>query len=381
MLSKLFIPRSKTYLMELLFLALAALGAIAASITDVREGIIPNKLSFSLLGIGIVGNVLFALYSNDVARIFALAKNLAVIFVIGYVLWLLGLWSAGDAKEFLFLAALLPQYPDALKNFFAPALPSYPFSVVILTNTFLAVFPFLLLYSFYASRKKVPASRFLEPLKNVRAYLISAVYAIAIFSLGALLNSFAIAFVAFTLVFLFLESRGFESAYKLVISSAILAFYIVSFPAAQFELALSLIKYYALVLLLIMLFAISWNSLTLLRREALQEEAPISQLKEGMILGEEIYTAEDKIIRDSRDAIEKIKDAVRTRNMEHLKQKPVLASTKAAGVSREEIEILRSLVEQGKLEDRIRVKRRMPFAPVILIGLVTSLVFGSVVRL
>lgn len=49
----------------------------------------------------------------------------------------------------------------------------------------------------------------------------------------------------------------------------------------------------------------------------------------------------------------------------------------AAGLRGEEIETLRELVAQGKIRDEFRIRRGMPFAPAILIGLMVSLLIGD----
>jgi len=101
----------------------------------------------------------------------------------------------------------------------------------------------------------------------------------------------------------------------------------------------------------------------------------ISDLDEGMILAEEIYINEGNVVREERSLIGKILEAIRTKNLDILKKKGI--STGAAGVTREDVELLKKYVQEGKLEDRIRIKKSMPFAPVIAIGLILSLIFGD----
>jgi prepilin signal peptidase PulO-like enzyme (type II secretory pathway) len=110
---------------------------------------------------------------------------------------------------------------------------------------------------------------------------------------------------------------------------------------------LFVIKYLVWVFLAIILFRLFWNSIMVVRKEALKNKIKIIDLEEGMVPSEEIYTGESKI------------------------------KTKARGLTMEEIEMLKGLQREGKMET-IEIKKTTPFAPVILIGLVISLVFGDI---
>ncbi|MEE8402142.1 MAG: prepilin peptidase, partial [Candidatus Hydrothermarchaeaceae archaeon] len=153
-------------MIEELFVFLALAGAVLASITDMRSGIIPNRLTFTLIAVGIFGYLAYGLLTGDFFLFGASLKSLAVMFVAGYLFWMLGAWSAGDAKEFLFIAALVPAYPAFLYGTFNPTLAYYPFVITVFINTFLSIFPFIFIYSLYISLEKKLASRFMEPLKN-----------------------------------------------------------------------------------------------------------------------------------------------------------------------------------------------------------------------
>lgn len=351
-------------MIEIFFATLAIFGAATAAVTDLKKGIIPNKLSFSLLAIGISGNFLYSLYANF-ELFFLSLQNFIVILIIGYALWSLGGWSAGDVKEFLFLAVLLPRYPEFLKNFFSPAIAPYPFVLTILLNTFAAIFPFIALYALYVSLSKIGISKFLEPLQDIEKYLKNSFTVVGCVSLGILLNS-AYLTAAVLLLFLVIKEK-----YRLTASAAFMALFLLSGNSL-----IAPIRYFIFLTLFFVSFALFWNSLDVLRKEALRKEIKITELKEGLVAAEEFYIQGDKILRDSKDALEKIKNAVKTRNFEALRRK-ALASTRAAGVGKEEIELLKKYVAEGKLEDRITVTKGMPFAPAIFLGLIASLIFGD----
>ncbi|MBI5252780.1 MAG: prepilin peptidase [Euryarchaeota archaeon] len=351
--------------MEIFFTALAVLGAGIAAVTDLKKGIIPNRLSLSLISIGILGNFLYGVYANSFELLFLSLQNFIAILIVGYALWILGGWSAGDVKEFLFLAALLPRYPEFLKNFFSPAFAPYPFALTILLNTFIAVFPFIALYSFWICLSKTGISKFLEPLQDIDKYLKNSFTVVGCISLGVLLNS-AYATLAALLLFLAIKEK-----YKLAASAAFAALFLLSENSFA-----ALMRYFISLALFFVSFALFWNSLNVLRKEALRKEIKITGLKEGAVAAEEFYIQGDKILRDSRDMFEKIKNAVKARNLEALRRKGIV-STHAAGVSKEEVELLKKYVAEGKLEDRITITKGTPFAPAIFIGLILSLAFGD----
>jgi Flp pilus assembly protein protease CpaA len=120
-----------------------------------KKRIIPNRLTFPLIGGGILFYALLGVLSSlgaiDLSQaltpwgfwiIFLGAFGAALAFGIGYALWLTGGWAGGDVKLFTAFGALLPFY-DAP---FTGNIP-YPFPITILFNSVIAMLPILLVYS------------------------------------------------------------------------------------------------------------------------------------------------------------------------------------------------------------------------------------------
>lgn len=316
----------------MIFTLLALLGATIASYTDLKRGIIQNKLTFSLFAVGILGHLIL----DGSAIVIPLLSSILLIFAMGYGFWYLGGWSAGDAKEFLFLAALLPRYPSSLQSFFNPGLGPYPFVVTIFANTFLAIFPFILFWGIYTSFKQARLNLLLEPLKNFRQIGINA----ALFTAAVLLVSLLGVSAVFTIP-LVLIGYKLQNRLKAAASIAIVTLFII-----QTQEVLIVLKNFAGIFLVILLFRLFWNSISVVRKHALEETVSVGELNEGMVPSEEIYIGEDKI------------------------------ENRARGLSMDEIERLKALQKQGTIEE-IRVKKTIPFAPVILIGLLISLSIGD----
>jgi preflagellin peptidase FlaK len=313
------------------FTLLALFGAVVASYTDVKYGVIKNNLTLSLFVVGVLGHLIV-----EGGRIaIPLLSSTLLIFIIGYAFWFVGGWSAGDAKEFLFLAALLPVYPAELKSSFNPILGPYPFIMTLFINTFLVVFPFIFLWGLYTSFKKAKLKEFLEPLKKIEESGINAGVFVAAILLSKILNVgpvFAIPLIIF--------SYRLSNRIKISLSLIVGAWFIYYSGAVYF-----VIRYFSGVLVAIMLFRLFWNSMNVLRKEALQETVKIEELAEGMVLTEEIYIGNDKI------------------------------ENRARGLTKDEIDKLK---ESHKMEE-IRIKKTAPFAPVILAGLLISLTVGDLV--
>ena len=320
----------------MIFTALAVSGALAASYTDIKNGVIQNKLTLPLFIIGLVGNL--AVYGKAIAL--QLLLSIGLIFSIGYVFWYVGGWSAGDAKAFLFLAALLPKYPENLKDVFNPHLTSYyPFIITVFLNTFLAIFPFIFVWGIYLSFATSSQKALLEP---IRTWKSTAAYAF-IFS-ALLLLTRLLRINSLFVILLLAATLKLKQQLKIGISFLILGWFVYSTGKTT-----EFLLYYFTTFLAILLFRLFWNSITIIRTEGLSEKVKISELKQGMILSEEIYTGEDKIHKWAR------------------------------GLNIEEIEKIKSMFDKGEIGEELKIKRAAPFAPVILIGLLISLFAGDMV--
>ncbi len=385
-------------MLELIFVSLALSGAAVASITDLKEGIIPNKISLTLLATGIIGHLAYNIYglttgTMDNLSLFILCiKNVAVIFAIGYIFWMMGGWAAGDVKEFMFLAALIPQYPLFLAKFFNPhfypdasftitlgntihrinILP-YPFAITLLVNTFLAIFPFIFIYAGYVTITQLGISRMLEPLSEINDYVKKSIIFVGALVLITILGLPKI-LIILPLIILFL----IEEKKAIALSSTPIILYILFGGQNIVSNLKNVLMNLIIIFLFLLIFDILWNSIKVLRKEALQKNIMITNLEEGMVIAEEIYRKDDKIIRDTRDLTEKIKEAIQKQDIDLLLKKPALiVNTTAAGIEESEIKTLQKMVKEGEIENRIRVKGAMPFAPIILLGLIISLTIGD----
>jgi preflagellin peptidase FlaK len=283
---------------------------------------------------------------------------------------MLGAWSAGDAKEFLFIAVLIPVYPAFCYETFNPQVASYPFIITVLVNTLLAIFPLVFLYSVYLSMKKKIFFRIFKQAKDVKKYFeISFVVGGAI-STASLFGMPILALVVMVLLY------RLKRDHRILLSAVALLVYISPSSGGWYARAEFISTYLAIVFLLIGGIRLLFSFISVIRKEALVEGTKITNLVDGVIIAEEIYISDGEVLKDTRSMMEKIKDGAKTGSLEVLRRRGV--GTGAAGVTEEDIELLKGYVEKGLLEDRVKVKKSMPFAPVVLAGLAAALVIGDV---
>lgn len=127
--------------LELLPAVIALTAVCIANYTDLRKRIIPNRLTFPLIGIGVAFYALFGISQLDLWVAISGVLGAAIAFGIGYVMWLTGGWAGGDVKLFTALGALLFGYTEHAVQ--AP----YPFPLTILFNSVIAILPILLAYA------------------------------------------------------------------------------------------------------------------------------------------------------------------------------------------------------------------------------------------
>ncbi|WP_367884958.1 A24 family peptidase C-terminal domain-containing protein [Thermococcus sp. JCM 11816] len=109
------------------------------------------------------------------------------------------------------------------------------------------------------------------------------------------------------------------------------------------------------------------------------EEVPVEELHEWDILGETIHELNGEVKREREGTIERFKRALSTWDFSEIRPKVgrVVASPTAEGLTKEQIEELKKLVEEGKLENRFLRKKAMPFAPAIFLGFLISYFWGG----
>lgn len=363
---------------------IAVAACLYASYTDFKRGIIPNKLTLPLIVVGLILNGIYAILIDNLLLIISATIITGVIFALGYLFWKMGAWAGGDVKLFTALAALLAIYPPIINynilNYQMPFYATYPFPFTLVINSILSMLPFLLIYVVYIGFKRKPKvlKELTEPVREYKKNLVSAL----IVSSAAYIAVFIILHLPFrNLIMIFI---------LIVILSAVITKLPRLIKAAVISIAmiLSLIQnlevtIYGFIILFIIITAtaIIKKLLTKANKEALQDDYKISELEKGMISAHNLYQKGDEIYYDDQGFFDKIREAIKTGDL-FLMTAPkgkLLVGTLAAGLEDKDIELLKKLSQEGKISDTYKVKKGVPFAPSILIGLLISLFIGDLV--
>ena len=134
-----------------------------------------------------------------------------------------------------------------------------------------------------------------------------------------------------------------------------------------------------LIFLSLMAIGVIRKLLTSVSSQALQDDYKIEDLKEGMIAAYSVYETDERIYVDKKSFFTRFKEAVGSGDislLNHPRDK-LLVSSMAAGLTEEDIKLLKELRDKDKISDDFRIKKGVPFAPSILIGLLISLLLGD----
>ncbi|BDZ68446.1 A24 family peptidase C-terminal domain-containing protein [Methanobacterium ferruginis] len=361
---------------------IAILACLYASYSDLKQGIIPNKLTFPLIGLGILLNGIYAFMIGDLWFIIICVVVTGVIFALGYLFWKMGAWAGGDVKLFTALAALLPFYPALVSyqilGVSFPLEGSYPFPLTLIINSILSILPFLLIYVFYIVVKTKPylMDELTAPLKNYKKnILLTLVITSAVTLTIFITQQIGLQIIIISLILIYLLSLVISKLPNYV--KAVLVS-LVTVAALFYNFQITIMSIVTLFIFITIIEMVK-KLLTSINKEALQDDVVLDELQEGMIPAYNLYQQDKEIYVDNKSLTDKIRESFKTRDLSKLTAPPGkrLVGTLAAGLTSDDIQLLKKLQKEGKISDKFRVKKGVPFAPSIFIGLLISLFIGD----
>lgn len=372
----------------LISILIALVACIYASYSDLKEGVIRNKLTFPLIAIGIILNAIYIFTTTSNLWLFIeVVVVTAVIFILGYVFWKIGAWAGGDVKLFTGLAALIPFYAIPLYPSIVsyqilgqqfPLEATYPFPFTLIINSILSILPFLLIFVFYVALKHKPhlIGELLSPIKKYKKnFVLTLVITSAVTLTYTLTKELNIQIILLSLILIYLLSliiSKIPNKVKAVLLSVVTVYALIT----NFQVTVSGI---ILIFISVIVMEILKKLLTSVSREALQDNYTIAELKEGMIPAYNIYEKDNEVYVDNQSFITRIKKAFKTGDVSLINppKGKLLISSMAAGLSEDDIKLIKELKTNNKISDQFRIKKGVPFAPSILIGLIISLFIGD----
>ena len=321
------------------------------SFTDLKKGIIENRVVFSAIVIAVALNFLNGF------DFFAFILNGFFAFLFGFLLWIAGLWSAGDSKLFLAFALLFP-----LPFFFSSSLfPALGIIINSFVPAFIAMLVIVLLKTNKAEKIKALKQSF-EP----RLVLSVAIFFFAFYWIfDLILSVFALQFDFFLMaiiLFVVVSAVEFFLPKKSLFFFAAVSIFFLIFRLPQ-VLTLDFLLFFSafLLLVLFLLFFVLRLGFSCFGRAK-----EISELRPGMVLLEAIVKRKGKI--EKKKSIFPSLVNVFSEIGENF-----FVESGPRGLSTEDIASLKTAKKGKKLNfETILVQETLPFAPIIFFGTILS---------
>jgi len=366
------------------FFAMALAGLTIASYTDLKERIVRNKLSYSLIAIGLGGHAILSVMQASPWPIIYSGIGASAAFGFAWLLWKMGVWAGGDVKLLTGIAALAPYNTNILaelgisvyglnQTLFAFGHPIPIFFLSMFVFSVFAMVPYGILIALN-DLAKVKEERQLLAKESWEKAGQTLQLTMAVVGFSWLLLIFGI---TQWLLLPILLALGFVKSRKLRLPLLAGLFLASIFfrPVKSAESAAIVFMLFFGLYLLFKLYAVS--------KKLLKETKKITELEEGDIIAESFIEQKKGILRVRGLGIKRIINYLVANKLQELLEqlqprgRVIASSRKARGVTEEEISELKKLVEEKKVEDVIEVKLSAPFVPAMLIAFIALNVIGD----
>ncbi|HOZ35855.1 MAG TPA: A24 family peptidase C-terminal domain-containing protein [archaeon] len=350
---------------------------VLASFSDIKTRTISNKLILFFLVFGISYNITFALVSKNYSLLLTLLYSIIISLVFFLVLWELGVIAGGDTKLFIAISAIIPTMQGTLGLFDIgigkiEVLPI--FSLILFVTSAFMVLPWILIYSKYLLFKKKHYKALINETfsrKNLILLLDSIMVVVLVNLLISLLNITNIIFIfaiSFVLTFLI-----FRIKIKLRFYYVILGLYLIIFAIlfSTHKLTIDLLITLLDVSVFVIFISILLIYLRYIKEKVLLETKAIAELKEGDLPVYNYYYINKKIILKKPKFLNKIKEMALGTYYKGLK----IDSSKACGLSREDITFLKDMYNNRLVENTIYLKKTLSFTPAVLLAYMLLIIF------
>jgi preflagellin peptidase FlaK len=332
-------------------LAICILGVLT-SFTDLKKGIIQNKIVFPMIALSFLLNFL------NGASFLSFMANGFLAFLLGFLLWLASLWSAGDSKLFLAFALLLPL------NLLNPASLFPGFSIFV--YSFVPAFAILLCLVLFKTTAKQKLNALKEAFKpglvlSVAVFLFAFYWIVenTLLALRLELDFLSVSLILFVLVSLVEFFLPKKSIY--FFSAVALAFLFLEFNKVLTTSFLSFFLVFLLIVMVVLFFVLR------LGLACFGKEKKLSELRPGMVLLEPIVKRGNRI--EKKEAL--LPSFINI--FSEIKEKTVV-ETGPKGLSSKDINFLKQEQKKGRLSfEKVSIQETLPFAPIIFIGTILAL--------
>jgi len=353
-------------------IGISLIGLIAATYTDLKERIVPNKLNY---GLAIIGLIIFGIQSiiesSPLPLIYS-ALGMGAGFFFGWIMWKAGIFAGGDVKLFMGLGALNPFTPALLKigMMTTSNIPLFPITLFVYSLfAFLPYGIFVVLVKL-AKNKKMQKEIFEEMKPKILLSIHAALFASAAYTI---LVAYAINYL---LIIPLLIIWGILKTNKkyitiLTIIAALILNYILFTQALIASILISVIFYS----LIKMLFLV---------KRVLVSEVEVKKLTEGMIPAKTLIWKDKKVVELEGINLGTVIKLIKNKNSDAIKEmfapkEEIISGIKARGLNDDELKIVKQLAKKGLIPKKMQIKESMPFVPTMLLGYILCLILGDII--
>jgi len=349
-------------LINLFWPAILILGIIT-SYTDIRYGKIKNKtILFSIIYSLLAYFLLIFILKEQTTSQYLLQTTINIIsaLLIGYLMWDVGLWTAGDGKLFFAFATLIPLFQYNKASY----IPFFP-SMNILINTFIPIFLFFfiqLMFKTSLAQKKKSIKKALNPKKLWFLFLL-------LFSLSWVIESLFKTFnitlnYFFTIILFFIIIMPLLKLLPKHLYTAIGAICILRII---FDKDLFTIQTLSSIITLLLIFIFARYFLLDLGFIKFTTSVKIANLKPGMVPAEMIYNNNKKITK-RKILFFSFFDYLKERNNNSL------IDSKTEGLTKEDVKKIKTLAKKHPDLKSFQIQQTLPFAPYLFLGTILTII-------
>ncbi|MFH1641592.1 MAG: A24 family peptidase C-terminal domain-containing protein [Nanoarchaeota archaeon] len=326
--------------------------------TDIKYGKIKNKVIVFALSYALIFQfIYFSVFSVEYSYIIQSIFNVVSALIIGYLMWDVGLWTAGDGKLFLAYATLIPLF---IYNK-ASNIPFFS-SMNILINTFVPLFFFFLINLLIKTsliQKKASFKKAFNP-KRVFVLILTLfcffwIIDIITGILGVGLNFFYYILLLFLIVYPI--ERVMKQKFLIVVILICLARIVFDRSIFTMHFILTFFSFF-LVFLVLRYFVIE------LGFSRFTTSVPINKLKQGMVPAEMIYKNNER------------KKILFFSFFEYLREKnnKSLFDIRSEGLTKKDIDKIKKLAQKHPDFKTFQIQQTLPFAPFLFCGAILTII-------
>jgi len=343
------------------------IGLIIATYTDLKERIVTNKLNFSLAIIGLIIYSIQSIIEQNTLPITYSILGLFSGFLFGWIMWKLGVFAGGDVKLFMGLGALNPFTPALIKIGTLTTYNTPLFPITLFIYALFAFLPYGLFVVIYKLSKNKPfrENLIIETKKRIKDGVHLSIFT------GAMYTILIIAQINTGIILIILILWGLFKEKKIIITGLVT---IIALLFSPYSFAENSIKTFIFVGIIYGVI-----KLMLSLRPLLIQKVKVNKLEEGMIPAKTLIWSKGKVLEKDAFSLKEIIKIAKTQNLKEIfsPKKEIISSTKARGLTDEEINELKKLSKKGLIGKEMLVKESMPFVPTMLLGYILCLIIGD----